>query len=185
MPPTAFDNLPQPSIDFHSFPQPSVAFHNLPQPSTATFHSLHFRPLPALFPFTAALPPYSHSQPCSSHSHPALSPFTSRPRPSVHRYEALRASPKWGKTLLFVAYDDAGGYYDHVVPPAEGVPADEAPCHLTGPDTDPPYKCPGGGNAFDFRRLGLRTTSMLIGPMVPKGAVFQVGDHRGQWLDCF
>jgi phospholipase C len=35
-------------------------------------------------------------------------------------YEALRASPKWNKTVLFVAYDDAGGYYDHVVPPFEG-----------------------------------------------------------------
>lgn len=45
-------------------------------------------------------------------------------------YEALRASPKWNKTMLLVAYDDAGGYYDHVVPPYEGVPADEAPCHL-------------------------------------------------------
>ena len=35
-------------------------------------------------------------------------------------YEALRASPKWNKTVLFVAYDDAGGYYDHMVPPFEG-----------------------------------------------------------------
>ena len=88
-------------------------------------------------------------------------------------YEAVRNGPGWGKTLLFVAYDDAGGYYDHAVPPYEGVPADDAPCHLTGPDTDPPYKCPGGGEAFDFRRLGLRSTAMLISPWVRKGAVFQ------------
>jgi phospholipase C len=45
-------------------------------------------------------------------------------------YEALRAGPKWKNTLLFVTYDDAGGYYDHVVPPHEGVPADDAPCNL-------------------------------------------------------
>ena len=67
----------------------------------------------------------------------------------------------------------AGGYYDHVVPPSEGVPADDSPCHLTGPHTTPPYKCPGGGEAFDFRRLGLRTTAMLISPWVAKGAIFQ------------
>ena len=64
-------------------------------------------------------------------------------------------------------YDDAGGYYDHVVPPSEGVPADESDCNV-----------PGGreascGEPFDFRRLGLRTTGMLIGPWVPRGAVFQ------------
>ena len=43
-------------------------------------------------------------------------------------YEALRAGPGWGRTLLLVMYDDAGGWYDHVVPPSEGVPNDEAPC---------------------------------------------------------
>uniref|UniRef100_A0A7S2GIL3 Phospholipase C n=1 Tax=Haptolina brevifila TaxID=156173 RepID=A0A7S2GIL3_9EUKA len=80
-------------------------------------------------------------------------------------YEALRASPKWNRTLLFVTYDDAGGYYDHIVPPFEGVPADDAPCHLQDHcGLQPP---------FDFRRLGLRTAGMLISPLVPKGAVFQ------------
>lgn len=81
-------------------------------------------------------------------------------------YEALRASPKWNKTLLFVAYDDAGGFYDHVVPPHEGVPDDESPCVVPG-------VWPDCGAPFDFRRLGLRSTAMLIGPSVPKGTVFQ------------
>ena len=92
-------------------------------------------------------------------------------------YEAVRAGPGWMKTALFVAYDDAGGYYDHMVPPFEGVPKDDAPCHLTDPDinpgVNPPYKCPKGGQQFDFRRLGLRTTAMLISPWVKKGTVFQ------------
>mmetsp|Transcript_16985 Transcript_16985/g.33163 ORF Transcript_16985/g.33163 Transcript_16985/m.33163 type:complete len:656 (-) Transcript_16985:151-2118(-) len=92
-------------------------------------------------------------------------------------YEALRAGPGWNKTALLVAYDDAGGYYDHVVPPFEGVPKDDAPCHLTDPDINPgvktPYKCPGGGEQFDFRRLGLRTTAMMISPWIAKGTVFQ------------
>eukprot|EP00932_Pfiesteria_piscicida_P013508 SRR837773.25083.p1 GENE.SRR837773.25083~~SRR837773.25083.p1 ORF type:complete len:242 (-),score=52.74 SRR837773.25083:51-752(-) len=80
-------------------------------------------------------------------------------------YEALRAGPKWNSTLLFIAYDDAGGYYDHVIPPSEGVPADDAPCHLVD-------KC-GTDQAFDFRRLGLRSSAMLISPWVANASVFQ------------
>lgn len=83
-------------------------------------------------------------------------------------YEALRASPKWNKTLLFVAYDDAGGYYDPIVPPFEGVPADESPCTL--PLESRSDAC---GPPFDFRRLGLRSTAMLISPLVEKATVFQ------------
>lgn len=32
--------------------------------------------------------------------------------------EALHASPEWASTAVFVFWDDWGGYYDHVVPPA-------------------------------------------------------------------
>jgi phospholipase C len=90
-------------------------------------------------------------------------------------YEALRAGPAWNQTMLLVVYDDAGGLYDHVVPPSEGVPADGSPCTLIGP---PDFQCSGPITehrfpAFDFRRLGLRTTAMLISPWVAKGAVFQ------------
>ena len=74
-------------------------------------------------------------------------------------YEGLRAGPGWNKTLLLIAYDDAGGYYDHVVPPSEGVPNDEAPCHVD-------QQCGPGSAPFDFRRLGLRSTSLVISPWV-------------------
>ena len=63
----------------------------------------------------------------------------------------------------------AGGYYDHMVPPSEGVPWDESPCWTTPPG----QQASTCGEPFDFRRLGLRTTSMLLSPWVPKGAVFQ------------
>ena len=47
-------------------------------------------------------------------------------------YEALRAGPKWGKTLFFVVYDDGGAYFDHVPTPV-GIPADAAvPAVATG-----------------------------------------------------
>lgn len=55
-------------------------------------------------------------------------------------YEALRASPKvgpivscsllfsfnnsqWENTLFLITYDEHGGFYDHVPPPQDGVPA--------------------------------------------------------------
>ena len=57
-------------------------------------------------------------------------------------------------------YDDAGGAYDHVVPPSNGVPADEAPCRAPCAD-------------FDFKRLGPRTTAVLSSPWVQKSSVVQ------------
>ena len=59
-----------------------------------------------------------------------------------------------------IVYDDAGGNYDHVVPPFEGVPADDAPCRAPCAD-------------FDFRRLGPRVTALLMSPRVAKGSVVQ------------
>ena len=64
---------------------------------------------------------------------------------------------------------------DHVVPPHEGVPADDAPCNIVGP---PNFQCAGPFPekpfpAFDFRRLGLRVAAMLISPWVAKSSVFQ------------
>jgi len=71
-------------------------------------------------------------------------------------YEALRAGPGWGKTLFLVAYDDTGGFYDHVVPPHEGVPADDSPCGAQN------HGCP---DRFDFRRLGNRVASFVRLPV--------------------
>jgi phospholipase C len=37
-------------------------------------------------------------------------------------YEALRASPAWEETLFVITYDEHGGFYDHVIPPTQGIP---------------------------------------------------------------
>jgi hypothetical protein len=79
-------------------------------------------------------------------------------------YEALRAGKNWEKTAFFIIYDDTGGFFDHVVPPAEGVPSDESPCNI------PTGSCP---KAFDFKRLGTRGTAMALSPLIPKGTVVQ------------
>ena len=73
-------------------------------------------------------------------------------------YEALRAGKGWNKTMLLVVWDDGGGWYDHVPPPCDGVPA---------PDDEP--SCPDKG--FDFKRLGARVPLLLASPWVPKGTV--------------
>ena len=38
--------------------------------------------------------------------------------------DALTHSPAWDKSALIVLYDECGGFYDHVPPPASGVPDD-------------------------------------------------------------
>ena len=48
-------------------------------------------------------------------------------------YQAIRSSPQWNRTMFAVLYDDAGGIYDHVVPPHKDVPADESPCNVGNP----------------------------------------------------
>jgi phospholipase C len=69
-------------------------------------------------------------------------------------YNALREQPDvWKKTLLIVVFDEHGGYYDHVPPPAT-----VSPDGIAGL-TDPSYLVP-----FDFKRLGLRVPAILISP---------------------
>ena len=41
-------------------------------------------------------------------------------------YEAVRTGPGWPQTLLVITYDEHGGCYDHVPPPAGAVPPDDS-----------------------------------------------------------
>ena len=67
---------------------------------------------------------------------------------------ALAASPKWNKTLLIVVYDEHGGFFDHVQPPAC---ADDRP---------------------DMRRYGARVPAFLVSPLARRGfASHDVFDH--------
>jgi phospholipase C len=70
-------------------------------------------------------------------------------------YNAVRGGPKWKNTLLVVTYDEHGGCYDHVVPPAAVSPG--------GSPSDP----------FDFGRFGVRVPAVIISPWVPKGSVIR------------
>lgn len=62
-------------------------------------------------------------------------------------YKALAEGPAWHKTLLIITYDEHGGFYDHVPPPQT---VDDEP---------------------EFRQLGFRVPSLVIGPHVRRGCV--------------
>jgi len=67
-------------------------------------------------------------------------------------YGALRARPEvWKKTLLIILFDEHGGYYDHVSPPAT-----VSPDGIAG-RMDESFLVP-----FDFKRLGLRVPEILV-----------------------
>jgi phospholipase C len=80
-------------------------------------------------------------------------------------YAALvQNADAWKKTVLIVTYDEHGGYYDHVVPPAQNVPN---PDGLKSPlPNDPSWVTP-----FAFDRLGFRVPALIASPWVKKGRV--------------
>jgi len=76
-------------------------------------------------------------------------------------YNAIRGNDAlFASTALLVVYDEHGGTYDHVVPPA--CPADGFTAQ-TG-DT-------GTGMTFAFDRLGVRVPAILISPYIAKGTI--------------
>lgn len=42
-------------------------------------------------------------------------------------YHALRNGPQWNDSLLLITFDENGGYYDHVPPPAAPRPDSKPP----------------------------------------------------------
>jgi phospholipase C len=73
-------------------------------------------------------------------------------------YTALRSGPAWNETLLVVTYDEHGGCFDHVAPPAGATPPDNAQ----------------GEFGFDFRRFGVRVPTVLVSPLIAPGTIFRV-----------
>jgi len=71
-------------------------------------------------------------------------------------YNAVRASPAWKRTALIVTFDEAGGTYDHVPPPAAPVP-DDSP----------------GAQGFAFDRFGVRVPAIVISPYTQRGTVIR------------
>ncbi len=76
-------------------------------------------------------------------------------------YNAIKQNANlWASTALLVVYDEHGGIYDHVVPPACTPDQFQASANDTGT-----------GMPFAFDRLGVRVPAILISPWIPKGTV--------------
>jgi phospholipase C len=75
-------------------------------------------------------------------------------------YNAIRANDAlWKSSLLVITYDEHGGFYDHVDPPAT-----VAPDSRTAPN-------------FDFKKLGVRVPTILVSPWLDKGVIIDTFDH--------
>ncbi len=80
-------------------------------------------------------------------------------------YEAVRNSPHWSQTLMILMYDEHGGFYDHMPPPAATAPGDEAIAGLNR-------------HGFSFEQLGVRIPAVIISPYVERGTIdHSVYDH--------
>jgi len=80
-------------------------------------------------------------------------------------YEAIRASRFWSQTMLIVTFDEHGGFFDHVPPPA-AIP----------PGGNQQYSNPA--NNFHFDRLGMRVPAILVSPYTAKNTVIGKSAHE-------
>jgi phospholipase C len=80
--------------------------------------------------------------------------------------QAVLQSPLWPRTLLIYIYDEHGGYYDHVPPPAAIAPDDIAPNLQPG---DP---------VAGYDRYGPRVPAIVVSPYAkPHGVTEVLHDH--------
>lgn len=75
-------------------------------------------------------------------------------------YEAIRNSPAWQRSLLIITYDEHGGFYDSVSPPAAPPPADGSPNDLSI-----------NSSGFLFDLYGVRVPAVIVSPLIPPNTV--------------
>ena len=79
---------------------------------------------------------------------------------------ALESSPNWSDSALFLTYDENGGFYDHVAPPAAVVP-----------DNNPPMLQPGDTQAA-FDHYGFHVPVVVVSPYSKAHYVSHVVDDH-------
>jgi len=81
-------------------------------------------------------------------------------------YNAIRNSAVWPNSLLIVTWDEHGGFYDHVAPPAAVSPGDRQIMQDVN------------GSNFAFDQYGVRVPAVVVSPLIPKNIVDgRIYDH--------
>lgn len=65
-------------------------------------------------------------------------------------HDAIRNSPQWDRTVMVINFDEHGGFFDHVVPPAV---QDDTPVAAPGPN---------------LKNLGFRVPAIVVSPFATK-----------------
>jgi phospholipase C len=79
-------------------------------------------------------------------------------------YNAIRNSSLWQTSMLIITYDEHGGFYDHVAPPAATPPGDT--------------QTPGlNTQGFTFDQYGVRVPAVVVSPLIPAQVDSMLYDH--------
>jgi phospholipase C len=117
-----------------------------------------------------SLPPYTFIEPNYDTGHNYQRGNSMHPLNDIRKgealvkqvYETLRASSYWSKMMLIVTFDEHGGFYDHVSPPA---------AVATGDD----YRYATAGRNFAFNRLGVRVPGIVVSAYTRRNTVIGTG----------
>jgi phospholipase C len=101
--------------------------------------------------------PTTHDYTCGDSMHP-LDDVTRGEQLVKRVYETIRNSPHWEKSALIIVFDEHGGFYDHVPPPASVPPGDLF--SFTEDDFH-----------FKYDQLGPRVPAIVVSPFIKKGTI--------------
>ena len=163
---TVYDRLNQKNISWKIYygdiPQSLILVHQLEPQNSSRYHGMAEFFEDAAGPETN-FPAYSfiepaYYQPGANDDHPPHDVMDGQ-KLIADVYNTLRSNESlWKSSLLVILYDEHGGFYDHVSPPA-AIPPD----HHT--------------EEFTFDRLGVRVPAVLVSPYVKAGVVQTQFDH--------
>ncbi|HET9622953.1 MAG TPA: alkaline phosphatase family protein [Kofleriaceae bacterium] len=171
---TIFDLLDRNNVSWADY------YTDIPQgasfrPFGSTIIDPHFLPM-AVFLAKAAGVPAAGDLPSVSFVDPGFGPVSNatatdeHPPTDIQRGQAfvsavvnaVRSGPFWKDSVIFITYDEHGGFYDHVAPPRAIPPDDIQPGQCADLSNPPASLQPGGGAECSDNLHGDPDTSVVV-----------------------